>query len=94
MYQFFEYAKHKWDKNHTVPDFKVGDLSLVQTFTLRNIKGINKLNYSYLQPSFITSLHGTNAIQVELRGEWENKHSTLPVSLIKPHQQSDEEFFS
>ncbi|MBW0562371.1 hypothetical protein O181_102086 [Austropuccinia psidii MF-1] len=22
----FEYAKQKWDKNHKVPDFKVGDL--------------------------------------------------------------------
>ncbi|MBW0542280.1 hypothetical protein O181_081995 [Austropuccinia psidii MF-1] len=32
-------------------------------------------------------------IQVELSGELENKHPTLPVSLIKPYQPADKELF-
>ncbi|MBW0509773.1 hypothetical protein O181_049488 [Austropuccinia psidii MF-1] len=83
----FEYAKQKWDKSHKVPDFKVGDLVLVSTFNLNNIKGPKKLKYSYVAPFVIVSLHGTNAVQGELSGELENKHSTFPISLIKPYQQ-------
>ncbi|MBW0521037.1 hypothetical protein O181_060752 [Austropuccinia psidii MF-1] len=30
---------------------------------------------------------------MELSGELENKHPTFPVSLIKPYQQTDKEFF-
>ncbi|MBW0558142.1 hypothetical protein O181_097857 [Austropuccinia psidii MF-1] len=37
--------------------------------------------------------HGTNAVQVELSGELENKHPTFPVSLIKPYQPADKELF-
>ncbi|MBW0563637.1 hypothetical protein O181_103352 [Austropuccinia psidii MF-1] len=29
IYYAFEYQKQKWDKNHEIPEFKVGDLSLV-----------------------------------------------------------------
>ncbi|MBW0590194.1 hypothetical protein O181_129909 [Austropuccinia psidii MF-1] len=39
----FEYAKHKWDKSHKVPEFKVGDLGLVSTLNFNNIKGPKKL---------------------------------------------------
>ncbi|MBW0531306.1 hypothetical protein O181_071021 [Austropuccinia psidii MF-1] len=89
----FEYAKQKWDKSHKVPDFKVGDLALVSTFNFNNIKGPKKLKDSYVAPFFIVALHGTNAVQVELSGELENKHSTFPISLIKPYQQDDNDFF-
>ncbi|MBW0557609.1 hypothetical protein O181_097324 [Austropuccinia psidii MF-1] len=89
----FDYAKHKWDKSHKVADFKIGDLALVSTLNFNNIKGINRLKYSYLGPFFLVSLHRTNAVQVELSGELENKHPTFPVILMKPYQPADKEFF-
>ncbi|MBW0511031.1 hypothetical protein O181_050746 [Austropuccinia psidii MF-1] len=88
-----DYAKKKWDKSHKVPDFKVGDLVLVSTLNFHNIKGPKRLKYSYVGPFVIVALHETNAVQVELSGELENKHSAFPVSLIKPYQPSDKELF-
>ncbi|MBW0576447.1 hypothetical protein O181_116162 [Austropuccinia psidii MF-1] len=49
--------------------------------------------HSSTGPFVIVSLHGTNAVQVKLSGELENKHPTLPVSLIKPYQPTDKELF-
>ncbi|MBW0480505.1 hypothetical protein O181_020220 [Austropuccinia psidii MF-1] len=89
----FDYEKKKWDKSHKVPDFKVGDLVLVLTLNFNNIKSPKKLNNSYVGPFVTVALHGTNAVQVELHGELENKHPTFPVSLIKPYQSADKEFF-
>ncbi|MBW0583965.1 hypothetical protein O181_123680 [Austropuccinia psidii MF-1] len=88
MNDAFDYAKQKWDKSH-----KVGDLVLVSKLNFNNIKGPKKLKDSYVGPFVIFSLHGTNAVQVELSGELENKHVTFPVSLIKPYQPADKEFF-
>ncbi|MBW0590740.1 hypothetical protein O181_130455, partial [Austropuccinia psidii MF-1] len=68
-------------------------LSLVSTLNFNNIKGPKKLKNSYLGPFVIVSLHGINAVQVELSGEFENKHPTFPVSLIKPYQPTDKELF-
>ncbi|MBW0581990.1 hypothetical protein O181_121705, partial [Austropuccinia psidii MF-1] len=93
MNDAFDYAKQKWDKSHKVPDFKVGDLVLVSTLNFNNIKGPKKLKDSYVGPFVIVALHGTNAVQVELSGELENKHPTFPVSLIKPYQPADKELF-
>ncbi|MBW0583641.1 hypothetical protein O181_123356 [Austropuccinia psidii MF-1] len=93
MNDAFEYAKQKWDKSHKVPDFKVGELVLVSTLNFNNIKGPNKLKDSYVGPFVIVSLHGTNAVQLELIGEFENKHLTFPVSLIKTYQPTDKELF-
>ncbi|MBW0503136.1 hypothetical protein O181_042851 [Austropuccinia psidii MF-1] len=89
----FDYAKQNWDKSHKVPDFKVGDLVLVSTFNFNNIKGPKKLKDSYVGPFFIVALHGTNAVSVELSGEFENKHPTFPASLIKPYHLEGKEFF-
>ncbi|MBW0520662.1 hypothetical protein O181_060377 [Austropuccinia psidii MF-1] len=93
MNDAFEYAKRKWDKSHKVPDFKVGDFALVSTLNFNNIKGPKELEDSYLRPFFIVSLHGTNAFQVKLSGEFQNKHPSLPVSLIKPYQPTDKDLF-
>ncbi|MBW0539106.1 hypothetical protein O181_078821 [Austropuccinia psidii MF-1] len=85
MNDAFEYAKQKWDKSHKVPDFKVGHLVLVSPLNFNIIRGPNKLKDSYVGPFVIVALHGTNAVQVELSGELENKHPTFPVSLINPY---------
>ncbi|MBW0550060.1 hypothetical protein O181_089775 [Austropuccinia psidii MF-1] len=86
MNDAFDYAKQKWAKRHKVPDFKVGDLVLVSTLNFNNIKGPKKPKHSYVGPFVIISLHGNNAVQVELSVELENKHPTFPVSLEKPYQ--------
>ncbi|MBW0559024.1 hypothetical protein O181_098739 [Austropuccinia psidii MF-1] len=91
--RFKEMLDKKWDKSHKVPDFKVGDLVLVSILNFNNIKGSKKLKDSYLGPFVIVALNGTNSVQVELSRELENKHLTFPVSLIKPHQPTDKEFF-
>ncbi|MBW0574277.1 hypothetical protein O181_113992 [Austropuccinia psidii MF-1] len=93
MNDAFEYDKQKWDKSHKSPEFKVGDLILVSTFNLNNIKGPNKLKNSFAGPFIIKSLHGKNAVQVELSGELEDKHQTFPVILVKHYTSSDKELF-
>ncbi|MBW0504513.1 hypothetical protein O181_044228 [Austropuccinia psidii MF-1] len=89
----FHYAKQRWDQIHKVPDFKVDDLVLVPTLNFNNMKGPKKLKDSYVGPFVTVSLHGTNAVQVEMSGELENKHPNFLVSLIKPYQPADKELF-
>ncbi|MBW0585131.1 hypothetical protein O181_124846 [Austropuccinia psidii MF-1] len=93
MNDAFEYAKQKWDKSHKASEFKVGDLILVSTLNFNNIKGPKKLKDSFAGPFIIKALHGTNAVQVELSGELENKHPTFPVSLVKHYTSSNKELF-
>ncbi|MBW0474985.1 hypothetical protein O181_014700 [Austropuccinia psidii MF-1] len=93
MNDAFAYAKLKWDKSHETPEFKVEDSILVSTLSFNNIKGPNKLKYSFSGAFIIKSLHGTNAVQVELSGELENKHPTFPVSIVKHYTSSDKELF-
>ncbi|MBW0482189.1 hypothetical protein O181_021904 [Austropuccinia psidii MF-1] len=68
-----------WDKSHKVPDFKVGDLVLVSTLNFNNIKVPNKPKDSYVETFVIFALHGTNAVQVKLSCQLENKHPTFPI---------------
>ncbi|MBW0505295.1 hypothetical protein O181_045010 [Austropuccinia psidii MF-1] len=93
MEDSFAYAKDKWDKSHTTPDFKVGDLVLVSTTNINNIKGCQKLKESFAGNFVIKALHGENAVEVELSEELSNKHPTFPVSLIKPYKSGDSEKF-
>ncbi|MBW0577613.1 hypothetical protein O181_117328 [Austropuccinia psidii MF-1] len=93
MNDAFEYAKQKWDKSHKAPEFKVGVLILVSTLNFNNIQVPKKLKYSFARPFMIKALHGTNAVQVELLVELENKHPTFPVSLVKHYTSSDKELF-
>ncbi|MBW0505660.1 hypothetical protein O181_045375 [Austropuccinia psidii MF-1] len=90
----FEYAKPKWDKSNKNPGFKVGDLILVSTLNVHNIKGPKKLKHSFSGPFIMKALHGTNAVEVELLGELEDKHPTFPISLVKNYTSSDKELFS
>ncbi|MBW0525261.1 hypothetical protein O181_064976 [Austropuccinia psidii MF-1] len=89
----FEYAKQKWDKSHKHPELKVGDIILVSNLKFNNIKGPNKLKDYFSGQFLLKALDGTNAVQVELSGELENKHPTFPVSLVKHYTSSDKELF-
>ncbi|MBW0517127.1 hypothetical protein O181_056842 [Austropuccinia psidii MF-1] len=93
MNDAFESAKQKWHKSHKTPGFKVGDLILVLTLNLNNINDQKKLKDSSEGLFIIKALHGTNAVQVELSGEFENKHPDFPVSLVKHDTSSDKKLF-
>ncbi|MBW0523714.1 hypothetical protein O181_063429 [Austropuccinia psidii MF-1] len=81
----FKYAKERWEKSHKPPDSEVGNMFLVSTLNLNDIKGPKKFKYSFSGPFMIRELHGPNAVQLELTGELMNKHPNLPISLIKPY---------
>ncbi|MBW0541402.1 hypothetical protein O181_081117 [Austropuccinia psidii MF-1] len=68
MQDFFKYAKEIWDRSHNTPDFKVGDLVLVSTPSFNDIKGQNKLKYSFAGTFMIRALNVPNAVQLELTG--------------------------
>ncbi|MBW0553214.1 hypothetical protein O181_092929 [Austropuccinia psidii MF-1] len=81
MKDAFKYAKERWDKSHKQPNFKIGDLVLVSTLNFNNIKGPNKLKYSFAGPLTIKALNRPDAVQLELTGELMNKHPTFPLSV-------------
>ncbi|MBW0550726.1 hypothetical protein O181_090441 [Austropuccinia psidii MF-1] len=89
----FEYDKLKQDKSHKAPEFKVGESILASTLSFNNIKGTNQLKHSFEGPFIIKALHGTNALQVELSEELENKNTAFPVSLVKHYTSGDKELF-
>ncbi|MBW0534194.1 hypothetical protein O181_073909 [Austropuccinia psidii MF-1] len=80
----FKYAKERWDKIYKPPNFKIGDLVLVSTLNMNNIKGPKKLKDTFSLPFMIKALHGPNAVKLELTGELMTKHPTFPASLLKP----------
>ncbi|MBW0546376.1 hypothetical protein O181_086091 [Austropuccinia psidii MF-1] len=94
MKDSFKYAKERWDKIHKPPELKVGDLFLVSTLNLNNIKGPKKLKYFFAGPFMIKALHGPNAVQLELTGKSMKKHPTFLLSLIKVYSSSEKELFS
>ncbi|MBW0520854.1 hypothetical protein O181_060569 [Austropuccinia psidii MF-1] len=61
MVDSLSYSKDKWDKSKSTPDFKVGDLVLVSTTQLNNIKGLKNLKDSFSGPFFIKALHEQNS---------------------------------
>ncbi|MBW0492828.1 hypothetical protein O181_032543 [Austropuccinia psidii MF-1] len=63
-----EYAKIKWDKSHKAPELNLRSLILVSALSFDNIKGPNKLQYSFAGPFIIKALHSKNEVQVELSG--------------------------
>ncbi|MBW0560186.1 hypothetical protein O181_099901 [Austropuccinia psidii MF-1] len=68
MQDSFKYAKERWDKIHTPPNFKVRDLVLVSTLNFNNIKVPKKFKNSFSGPFMIKALHGPNSVQIELTG--------------------------
>ncbi|MBW0573193.1 hypothetical protein O181_112908 [Austropuccinia psidii MF-1] len=93
MEDSFAYAKDKWDRSHTTPDFKVGDLGLASRTNFNHIKGCENPEDSFSGTFVIKACHGENAVQVEISEEISNKHPTFPVRLIKPYKASDSEKF-
>ncbi|MBW0499853.1 hypothetical protein O181_039568 [Austropuccinia psidii MF-1] len=93
MEGLFGYSKYKWDKSHANPDFKVGDLVLVSTTNLDNIKGCRKLKDSFAGTFVIKALNGENSVEVEFSEELSNKCPTFPVSLSKTYKSGDSEKF-
>ncbi|MBW0574739.1 hypothetical protein O181_114454 [Austropuccinia psidii MF-1] len=91
MNDAFNYSKHRWDKSHKVPDFKVADLVLVSTLNFNNIKGPKKLKDSYVRTFVIVALHGINAGQVELSAEKEFLPLRNPTPLTVPPVEQNED---
>ncbi|MBW0542351.1 hypothetical protein O181_082066 [Austropuccinia psidii MF-1] len=87
------YSRDKWDKSHATPEFKVGYLVLVSTTNFNKIKGCKNLKDFFSGTFVIMSLHGENAVEVELSVELSNKHPNFSVILIKPYKSSDSEKF-
>ncbi|MBW0466471.1 hypothetical protein O181_006186 [Austropuccinia psidii MF-1] len=83
----------KCNKSIEVPELKVGDLTLASKLNFNDIKGPENLKDSDVGQFFIISLHGTNAVQVELSGDLKNQHPNFPVSLINYYQLADKELF-
>jgi hypothetical protein len=91
--QAVDYNKSRWDKTHKAHKFQIGDQVLVSTLNFTNLSGPKKLRDSYVGPFTIKQLHGKNAVEVILTGEFDKKHPTFPVSLIKPYVINDNEKF-
>lgn len=66
---------------------------MISTVNFNNIKGPKKLKDAFVGPFVIKSLHGDNAVEVELNGELQKKHPTFPVSLLKHYEEADKELF-
>ncbi|MBW0501388.1 hypothetical protein O181_041103 [Austropuccinia psidii MF-1] len=91
MEDSFTYVKDICIKSYATPEFKVGDLVIVSTINLNNIKGCKNIKYSLKGPFVIKDINGETAFEVELSEEISNKHSTFPVSLINPYKYGDSE---
>ncbi|MBW0492837.1 hypothetical protein O181_032552 [Austropuccinia psidii MF-1] len=88
------YEKKRWEKSHKPPDFKLGDLVLLSTLNINDIKRPTRLKASFAVIFMRRALHGPNAVQLEHTGELMNKHPPFPVNPIKPYSSSDKELFT
>jgi putative transposase len=78
-----EYNKERWDKSHREHDIAIGDLVLVSTLNFNNLEGNRKLKDSFVGPFVVKDFHGNNAVEVLLTKEFDQKHPTFPISLVK-----------
>ena len=83
--QAVEYNKARWDKTHKEADIKVGDQVLISTINFNNMEGPKKLRDSFIGPFIVKSFHGPNAVEVILTEEYQRKHPTFPISLVKKY---------
>ncbi|MBW0516641.1 hypothetical protein O181_056356 [Austropuccinia psidii MF-1] len=75
------------------PDFKEGEEVLVYTLKYHNIKQPKKMRDTFVGTFTIIRLVGKNAVEVKLTEEFSRKHPVIPVSLVKPHFQTEEDKF-
>ncbi|MBW0517138.1 hypothetical protein O181_056853 [Austropuccinia psidii MF-1] len=75
------------------PDFKEGDQVLMSTLNFINLKGQKKLRDSFVGTFNIIKLIGENSVEVKLTEEIPRKHPVIPVSLVKPYLQTEEDKF-
>ncbi|MBW0541714.1 hypothetical protein O181_081429 [Austropuccinia psidii MF-1] len=85
--------KQRWDKMHMEPEFKEQDQVLVSTLNFNIIEGPRKMRDLFLGPFTIIKLIGKNAVEVKPTEEFSRKHAFVPVSLIKPYFQREEDKF-
>ncbi|MBW0551963.1 hypothetical protein O181_091678 [Austropuccinia psidii MF-1] len=88
-----EHNKQRWDKSHIEPDFKEGDKVLLSTLSFNNLKGPNKMRYSFVGPFTIIKLIGKNEVEVKLTKEFSRKHPVFAVGLVTPYFQTEEDKF-
>ncbi|MBW0461435.1 hypothetical protein O181_001150 [Austropuccinia psidii MF-1] len=75
------------------PDFKEGDKVLVSTLNFNNLKGPEKMRYSFVGPFTIIKLIWRHAVEVKLIEEFSRKHPVFSVSLVKPYFKKEEDKF-
>ncbi|MBW0557850.1 hypothetical protein O181_097565 [Austropuccinia psidii MF-1] len=85
-----ECNKQRWDKSHMEHDFRGGDQLLVSKLNFNNRKGPKKMRDTFGGPFTIMKLIGRNAVDVKLTEEFSRKHPVFPVSLVKPHFQTED----
>ncbi|MBW0479042.1 hypothetical protein O181_018757 [Austropuccinia psidii MF-1] len=88
-----EYNKQMWDNSQKEPDFKEGDQVLLSTLNFNNLKGPKKMRDSLVRLFTITNLIEKNAVEVKIREVFSRKQPAFPVTLVKPHFQTEEDNF-
>jgi hypothetical protein len=58
-----------------------------------NLQGPKKMKDSFVGPFTVVKLHGPNAVEVMLTGDFARKHPTFPVSLLKHFKETDKNKF-
>ncbi|MBW0476269.1 hypothetical protein O181_015984 [Austropuccinia psidii MF-1] len=75
------------------PYFKEGDEVIVSTLKFNNLKVPKKMRDSFVGTFNIIKLIGKNEVEVRLTEEFYRKHPVLPVSLVEPYFQTEEDKF-
>ncbi|MBW0476276.1 hypothetical protein O181_015991 [Austropuccinia psidii MF-1] len=88
-----EYNKKRWDKTHMETDFKQGDQVLVSTLNFNNIKGPERMRYSFVGPFTSIELIVRNSVEVKITEGFFRKHPVFRVSLVKPYFQTEDNEF-
>ena len=86
-----EYNKSRWDKSHKEANIQIGDQVLISTVNFNNLEGPRKLRDSFIGPFIVKAFHGPNAIEVILTEQYQRKHPTFPISLVKKYIPSGRE---
>ncbi|MBW0520793.1 hypothetical protein O181_060508 [Austropuccinia psidii MF-1] len=64
---------------------------LVSTLNFNNLKGPKKISNAFVGPFTIIKLLGKDAVKVKLTEEFSRKNPVIPVSLVKPSFQTEDD---